>query len=249
MSEESISSARYSGEARDHSGLYYYGYRNAAAQIEPTGSGDQAPETATEGADVALIPAAEVNPEHVGALSLRYVDGQPQLVVSGGTVIPAGLTVVDGSGDPVAPYIAGKVVSSTTFSMTDSLNKLPVSVSGMLFWADERSISERQVTQTKEPTPVQLTPETTEPALIPADQVNPEDIGTLSIEYRDGQPLIVVSGGTVLPAGLTVVDGSGDAVAVYAAGSATEAGARGLLGNSFKFPDAVPSEADDLYGS
>jgi len=25
--------------------------------------------------------------------------------------------------------------------------------------------------------------------------------------------------------------------------------ARGLLGNSFKFPDAVPSEADDLYGS
>ncbi|KMO96055.1 hypothetical protein [Streptomyces roseus] len=101
----------------------------------------------------------------------------------------------------------------------------------------------------KGPAPVQYKPEATEPTLIPADQVKPEDIGTLSIEYRDGQPVVVVSGGTALPAGLTVVDGSGDAVAVYAAGSPTEAGARGLLGNSFKFPDAVPSEADDLYGS
>ncbi|MGW8889737.1 hypothetical protein [Streptomyces sp. NPDC055749] len=55
-----------------------------------------------------------------------------------------------------------------------------------------------------------------EPVLIPADQVKPEDIGTLSIEYRDGRPVIVVNGGTAVPASLTVVDGSGHAVARYA---------------------------------
>ncbi|MGW2860844.1 hypothetical protein [Streptomyces sp. NPDC001205] len=51
--------------------------------------------------------SAEVKPEDIGALSLRYVDGQPQLVVSGGTMIPAGLTVVDASGNAVATYAAG----------------------------------------------------------------------------------------------------------------------------------------------
>ncbi|GHD80108.1 hypothetical protein ACFQL8_36070 [Streptomyces goshikiensis] len=71
----------------------------------------------------------------------------------------------------------------------------------------------------KRPAPIQLTPETPQPALIPADQVKPEDIGTLSIEYRDGQPVIVVSGGTVIPAGLKVVGSSGTAVASYTAGA------------------------------
>ncbi|MGW2860845.1 hypothetical protein [Streptomyces sp. NPDC001205] len=69
--------------------------------------------------------------------------------------------------------------------------------------------------------PIQLTPET--PALTPADQIKPEDIGTLSIEYRDGQPVIVVSGGTVIPVRLTVVDGTGNAVAAYAAGPVSAA--------------------------
>ncbi|MER5807800.1 hypothetical protein ABT143_06325 [Streptomyces sp. NPDC002033] len=54
--------------------------------------------------------------------------------------------------------------------------------------------------------------------LIPADQVKTEDIGTLSIEYLDGQPLIAVSGGKYISAALTVVDGAGNAVAGYAAG-------------------------------
>ncbi|WKK23747.1 hypothetical protein QZH56_34495 [Streptomyces olivoreticuli] len=46
----------------------------------------------------------------------------------------------------------------------------------------------------KGPAKVQLPTEATQPALIPADQVKPEDIGTLSIEYRDGRPVIIVSG-------------------------------------------------------
>ncbi|WP_371516787.1 hypothetical protein [Kitasatospora sp. NBC_01300] len=70
----------------------------------------------------------------------------------------------------------------------------------------------------KGPAPIKLTPGTTEPVLVPADQVKPEDIGTLSIEYRDGQPVVVVSGGTAIPAGLTVVDGAGNALAAYTAG-------------------------------
>ncbi|MGW2539415.1 tyrosinase family protein [Kitasatospora sp. NPDC001574] len=55
------------------------------------------------------------------------------------------------------------------------------------------------------------TPEATapeEPTLIPADQVKPEDISTLSIEYRNGQPVIVVRGGQYIPTRLPVVDES-----------------------------------------
>ncbi|MGW2860847.1 hypothetical protein [Streptomyces sp. NPDC001205] len=53
------------------------------------------------------------------------------------------------------------------------------------------------------------TPEGAAPALIPADQVKPEDIGKLSIEYRDGQPVIVVSGGRYVPAQLSILDEAG----------------------------------------
>ncbi|MFF2963996.1 hypothetical protein ACFVT1_35010 [Streptomyces sp. NPDC057963] len=77
----------------------------------------------------------------------------------------------------------------------------------------------------KGPAQVQMSPEQTanlglspspeagapKPTLIPADQVKPEDIATLSIEYRDGQPVVVVSGGKYVPAELPVVNGSGTA--------------------------------------
>ncbi|GAB7186793.1 hypothetical protein ATKI12_6624 [Kitasatospora sp. Ki12] len=61
-----------------------------------------------------LVPASEVKPEDLGSLSLRYVDGQPQLVVSGGTFIPAGLTVVNDSGTPVAAYAASPLTADAT---------------------------------------------------------------------------------------------------------------------------------------
>ncbi|KMO96054.1 hypothetical protein [Streptomyces roseus] len=57
----------------------------------------------------------------------------------------------------------------------------------------------------KGPAPVQLTPQATEPVLIPADQVDPEDRGTLAIEYREGVPVLVVRGGTFIPTRITVV--------------------------------------------
>ncbi|MGW5986221.1 hypothetical protein ACWFRT_28550 [Streptomyces anulatus] len=58
------------------------------------------------------------------------------------------------------------------------------------------------------------------PQPIPAAEVKPEDIGSLAIEYRDGQPVIVASGGKFIPAELAVVDGSGKPRAAYRAFSA-----------------------------
>lgn len=59
---------------------------------------------APESIEGALIPAAEIKPEAIGALSVRYVDGQPVLVVNGGTVLPAELPVVNAQGTQVATY-------------------------------------------------------------------------------------------------------------------------------------------------
>ncbi|MFB7860603.1 hypothetical protein [Streptomyces sp. NPDC056069] len=79
----------------------------------------------------------------------------------------------------------------------------------------------------KGPAPAQMSPEQAAslgltPALIPADQVKPEDIGTLSIEYRDGKPVLVISGGKYVPVGLTAVDGSGNAVDAHTASQSRE---------------------------
>ncbi|MFF8281012.1 hypothetical protein ACF05T_34010 [Streptomyces lateritius] len=53
------------------------------------------------------VDMSEVKPDEVGVLSVRYVEGQPVLVVSGGTVIPETVRVVDQAGEPVAVYSAG----------------------------------------------------------------------------------------------------------------------------------------------
>lgn len=76
---------------------------------------------ASEDTDAVLIPATEVKPEDVGTLSLRYVGNVPQLVVSGGTVIPAELTVMDASGNAVAAYAARPEAAgrSQVFSTAD----------------------------------------------------------------------------------------------------------------------------------
>ncbi|MFD4935311.1 hypothetical protein ACFWB2_40275 [Streptomyces virginiae] len=70
----------------------------------------------------------------------------------------------------------------------------------------------------KGPAQVQFTFKTTEPALVPADQVKPEDVGTLAIRYVDGTPQLVVSGGPAIPARLAVVNESGNEVTAYTAG-------------------------------
>ncbi len=56
---------------------------------------------------ITVITAEDVKPEDVGTLSLRYVDGVAQLVVHGGTVLPAALTIGDEAENTVATYSAG----------------------------------------------------------------------------------------------------------------------------------------------
>ncbi|MFE6904098.1 hypothetical protein ACFVFJ_46130 [Streptomyces sp. NPDC057717] len=74
-----------------------------------------------------------------------------------------------------------------------------------------------------------------EPTPIPADQVKPEDIATLSIEYRDGQPVVVASGGKYVPSELPIANGSD---AAYAARFAWTNGMAHL-----HTPDPVPAPA------
>jgi hypothetical protein len=65
-------------------------------------------------AESSEIPATEIEikPGDVAMLSLRYVDGVPTLVVSGGTAVPAAITAVDDSGTPVALYTGGPVTTT-----------------------------------------------------------------------------------------------------------------------------------------
>ncbi|MFD3788816.1 hypothetical protein [Streptomyces cyaneofuscatus] len=77
----------------------------------------------------------------------------------------------------------------------------------------------------KSSAPVQVTSQTAEPTLIPATEVKPEDIGALSLRYVNGVAQLVVSGGTAIPAGLTVVDADGNDVAAYKAAGPVEVAA------------------------
>lgn len=59
----------------------------------------------TEIPGLTVIPAGDLKPEDIGVLSVRYVDGAAQLVVGGGTALPAHLPVVDAGGAIVAAYL------------------------------------------------------------------------------------------------------------------------------------------------
>ncbi|MCM2425095.1 hypothetical protein [Streptomyces sp. RKAG337] len=61
-------------------------------------------------------------------------------------------------------------------------------------------------------------PEMTDLGLIPSSEAKPEAVGTLSVRYVDGAPVLVVTAGTVMPATITVVDAAGIPVAAYTAG-------------------------------
>ncbi|MFM9700928.1 hypothetical protein [Streptomyces europaeiscabiei] len=104
----------------------------------------------------------------------------------------------------------------------------------------------------KGPAPFQTTPVTTEPTLIPADQVRPEDLGALSIAYRDGQPVIVVSGGTFVPGSLVLVDASGNPLAEFTAGrvsAAVQARISPSTFNQYAFSRNDPINFVDLNGN
>ncbi|WP_406083493.1 hypothetical protein [Streptomyces virginiae] len=53
-----------------------------------------------------VIAPAEVKAEEVGLFSVRYRGLVPTLVLTGGTIVPSLITVVDGSGNVLAEYEA-----------------------------------------------------------------------------------------------------------------------------------------------
>ncbi|MFC8759552.1 hypothetical protein ACFUAG_02325 [Streptomyces sp. NPDC057193] len=50
---------------------------------------------------------------------------------------------------------------------------------------------------------------------VPVAEVKPEDVATLSLEYRDGKPAIVVADGTAVPAQIPIVGTDGRLVGMY----------------------------------
>ncbi|WP_412084212.1 hypothetical protein [Streptomyces sp. 35M1] len=76
----------------------------AAQPDEPGTTEEVAPGlTVSEGSDLNLIPASEVNPEDVATLTIEYREGQPVLVASGGSHIPAEVRMVN-AGAPYSMY-------------------------------------------------------------------------------------------------------------------------------------------------
>ncbi|MBC6451698.1 hypothetical protein, partial [Actinokineospora xionganensis] len=53
-----------------------------------------------------------------------------------------------------------------------------------------------------------------------------DDVGALSVHYRDGQPVIIVIGGAALAGEVMVENAAGTIVASYRAGSVEQAGAQ-----------------------
>lgn len=54
----------------------------------------------------------------------------------------------------------------------------------------------------------------------PVENVDPADVGMLSLHYRDGVPVLIAHGGTAVPALLAVEDETGRTIANYTAGAA-----------------------------
>ncbi|MFC8625690.1 hypothetical protein [Streptomyces anulatus] len=70
-------------------------------------------------AESSVVPAPEVKPEEVATLVLTYVDGRPVITPSGGPALPASLTIVDESGQPVAAYTAAPLATARTLNSGD----------------------------------------------------------------------------------------------------------------------------------
>ncbi|MFD3679305.1 hypothetical protein [Streptomyces sp. NPDC058613] len=83
--------------------------------------------------------------------------------------------------------------------------------------ADQPSTSEEQTAtgNAKGPAPLQLSQEQKEAlGLLPANETTPGSIATLSLRQVDGRPVLAVSGGTVIPRRLAVVDETGNPITV-----------------------------------
>ncbi|MFF4331131.1 hypothetical protein ACFYZT_32080 [Streptomyces sp. NPDC001591] len=156
-----------------------------------------------EVADLELAPVSKVDPEEIGALSLRYEGEQPVIVTTGGAYIPAELALVHQGTNAAASYLAAPGSAPAARSVEDLLllNVTPEALGLETMGGVVTMLIERSA----------------------AIGVRPEAMGALSLRYMDGAPQLVVSGGTALPAWLPVVDRTGNAVAAYMAGPVSTA--------------------------
>jgi hypothetical protein len=83
-----------------------------------------APVQLTDMAEPSVVPAPEVKPEDVAALTLTYVDGPPVITPNGGPALPASLTIVDQSGQPVAAYTAAPLATAKSLSSGEEMGRL-----------------------------------------------------------------------------------------------------------------------------
>lgn len=71
-------------------------------------------------------------------------------------------------------------------------------------------------------------PEAPDLSRIPVSEIKPENVATLTLEHRDGRPVLVLSNGTAIPADITVVDESGRHVSTYTAVPPPPIAAKGI---------------------
>lgn len=87
-------------------------------------------------------------------------------------------------------------------------------------------MSEKEPT-TGEPGLILIQPSGTgETDIAPQAVGTPDDVGALSVHYRDGRPVIIVTGGTALPGEVVVENADGKIVASYRAGGVEQTGAQ-----------------------
>ncbi|MGW8782590.1 hypothetical protein ACWGNM_31630 [Streptomyces sp. NPDC055796] len=88
----------------------------APVQMSP----EQAASLGLTPTEPALVPADQGKPEGIATLKIEYRDGKPLAVISDGAAIPAGLSVVDASGAPVATYVARRL--EEVFTAAEDIN-------------------------------------------------------------------------------------------------------------------------------
>ncbi|MFI6956431.1 hypothetical protein ACIBJI_23515 [Nocardia sp. NPDC050408] len=91
------------------------------------------------GNELVVVPATEVALEDVGALSVRYTDGVPELVLTGGRVVPTLLPVTDGAGNLLATYTAGAAEPATPIPIVAARNGLYTADMTVIFDAVPRA--------------------------------------------------------------------------------------------------------------
>ncbi|MGW2865725.1 hypothetical protein [Streptomyces sp. NPDC001205] len=81
-------------------------------------------QTPPEDSGLTIVSAEDIKPEDVGTLSVRYVDGTPEFVLTDGKAIPNQIRVVDASGQPVALYETRPLQAAARYAGANALGSV-----------------------------------------------------------------------------------------------------------------------------